>query len=163
MSQHRILIVENDGNFRKTLRECLVIAGFSVVEATTRTQAESVAHQQKYSAIIMDVRLSNDGDEHDWNGLVSARYFGQRKVPVIILSAFDKQEDIDRAYNVAPRVPPPDAFISKNDPHWGEKVVATLNEILESQKGTKSWFSRNWEQIMDFLLGLAGRLFPRLK
>lgn len=83
-----ILIVEDELPMRRFLRTALGAQGFRVVEAGTMREAEQAITSAPPAAILLDLGLP-DGD-----GLaLIQRLRGWSKVPVIVLSARDREDD----------------------------------------------------------------------
>lgn len=155
-----ILVVENDKDFRKTVCDYLIIAGYKVSETEFLPQAEEMLKSHKFDAAIVDVRMKDDENSFDWSGLVLARTIAGYKVPVVILTAHDSTDDVERAYTVAPGVKPPAAFISKNDPHYLEKLSQRIEELAVSLKVRPgNWLKQNWEKLADFIIGVLKKIF----
>jgi CheY-like chemotaxis protein len=150
-----ILIVENNDGFRKTLSDHLTIEGYKVLETQVIAEARGNLSNHKFNAAIVDVRMKNDDDKFDWSGLILAREIAGKNIPVVILSAYDRPADIERAYNVATGVKPPYAFISKNDPDYLEKVSEKLKEIAIHPKGAGQWLKQNWESLVEVVLSVV--------
>ncbi len=161
MTQKRILIVEDDDDFRKTLCERLKLVGYSISEARIIAQAETLSENNFFDAAVVDVRMKDESDEFDWSGLVLARTLGGLDIPVIILSSYDRKEDIERAYTVAPGVKAPYAFISKLDANYFEKLLIKLSELSNNPKGKNHWLKKNWTKIADTILVIIRKLFGK--
>jgi len=131
----RVLLVENDDAFRSTVEDLLKRLGYEVVSASV--PAEALAHVERHNvdAAIIDVRLRDEEDTEDWSGLVLARDVADRGVPVIILSAYDTWEDVERAFDVAPGMEKPYAFVSKNTTDWEKRLAAELKDALSARRG----------------------------
>jgi PleD family two-component response regulator len=69
MGRARILIVDNDQDFRESLLDWLEIGGFHVYEASTADEAQAVLNQKEIDLILVDVRLADDDDPEDLSGL----------------------------------------------------------------------------------------------
>lgn len=139
----RVLFVENDPLFASTLEDALKQKGYRLVKAASVQEAHSKIQKQRgIKAAIADVRMEDEKNPEDRSGLILAREIAEANIPVIILSAYDKQEDIRRAFDVAPGVEPPYAFVSKNSPDWAKELNTALKEVLERQ-GRKVLFVEN--------------------
>jgi len=129
-----VLVVENLPEMYETVRDVLKRYGYKVYVAEGRIQAEGYLKQRRIDAAIIDVRLGDETDQEDWSGLILARDVAGRGIPVIILSAYDKREDVERAFDVAPDVAPPYEFVSKNREDWPKTLAAVLQEALGEQE-----------------------------
>jgi|GEM_PF-4446986 len=129
-----ILIVENNKNFLKTIQEHIQNKRqYKGYPASSREEAEKLLQARSYAAAVVDVHLLDDEDPNDWSGLVLARYLGDMDIPVIILTAYDKPEDVERAYHVVPGRPQPTAFVSKNQEHWHQPLLAELDKATNAK------------------------------
>ena len=87
-SADTLLVVEDDAGMRRFLATALHGHGFRVVEAMTLAAAEQLASEQHPAAILLDLGLP-DGD-----GLTLVKNLrGWSPVPVIVLSARDREDD----------------------------------------------------------------------
>src|SRR5271157_1848393 len=84
----RILLADNDGNFRETLAELIENAGFEVVLAASTAEARNALGASHIDLAILDLRLNNDTDSADRSGLLLAEDENFLSVPKILLSAF---------------------------------------------------------------------------
>jgi CheY-like chemotaxis protein len=154
-----ILVVENDKAFRKTLCDYLEIEGYKIIETQVIPEAEKELHSHHFDAAVVDVRMQNDENVFDWSGLILARFIAGYAIPVIILTAFDKPEDVARAYKVAPGIEPPYAFISKYDQHFLEKVSKKLGEVAISRGGVSRWLHQNWDKLVGLFAGIFKKAY----
>ncbi len=139
----RVLSVENDPIFASTLEDALKQKGYRLVKAASVQEARSKIQKQRgIKAAIVDVRMEDEKNPEDWSGLILARWVTEANIPVIILSAYDKREDIRRAFDAPLGVEPPYAFVSKNSPDWAKELNTALKEVLERQ-GRKVLFVEN--------------------
>ncbi len=134
----RILIAENDKDFAFTLQDLLQRDGYRAYVAATPEDVHLFVRRFSFLAAIIDVRLRDETDT-DWSGLVEARVL---PCPVIILSAYDSEEDIHNAFQVGPGIPTPIAFISKNDAQWYPKVKNQLERLVNSRLTSTSLLAR---------------------
>jgi CheY-like chemotaxis protein len=159
--QPRILVLENDNDFRVLICERLQAAGYQTAEALVKSQVSASLSRFRFAAAIVDVKLQDETDPFDWSGLVLARHIAGSNVPVIILTAYDDSEAVGRAYQVAPGVQPPYAFISKNASDWREKLTTTLAEITDIRSPRWwTWLKEHGEDIASALIRILKRVFP---
>lgn len=83
----KILLVDNDGDFRGTRREFLEQSGYEVTESATVEAARTALAAGPPDLAIIDVRLRQDANDDDWSGLELARDVSAR-VPVLLISAY---------------------------------------------------------------------------
>lgn len=157
----KVLVLENQPDFLHTVSDHLKVAGYQPVGATTPNEADVLLSRERFLAAVVDVRMRNEADPHDWSGLIKARFIAEHKVPVIILSAYDSPEDIERAYTVSLEHLAPRKFISKNSPDWNQKLIEVLAEISKEQhRGIKVWLQTHWQDLVSFVVGLWRKIFP---
>ena len=88
MSKDRILVVDDEPQIQRFLRPALEAAGYDVIEALTGADALKAAATAAPDLVILDLGLPDmDGKE------VIARLRGWSHVPIIILSARDKETE----------------------------------------------------------------------
>ncbi len=82
----RLLVVDDDDAIRQTFRSFFSAAGFEVDLASNLTEAADRLAAVKYSAVIVDICLTERGTE----GLAIAAYVRQigRDLTVVILTAY---------------------------------------------------------------------------
>ncbi|MBD0273154.1 MAG: response regulator transcription factor [Acetobacteraceae bacterium] len=88
-----ILLVEDDAALRATLAEQIVLSGeFSVTEAGTLAEAEAAlgADGARFDAVLLDLGLP-DGDGR---GFCAELRRGGKKMPVIMLTGADAEQDV---------------------------------------------------------------------
>jgi DNA-binding NtrC family response regulator len=67
-TQGRILIVDDQRNWRETLAEMLTAAGYTVQTVDSLSQARVTFPTKTFDLVILDIRLQ-DKDRHDLQGL----------------------------------------------------------------------------------------------
>jgi len=89
----RILIAEDETIIRLDLRELLEQAGFEVVaEARDGEEAVELARLHQPDLALMDVKMPRlDGIE------AARRMLEERPIPIVMLTAFDQRELVERA------------------------------------------------------------------
>ncbi len=95
MTDHQILVVEDNERNLKLLRDVLQFAGYDVVEARSGEQGVALAQERRPDLVLMDLQLPHmDGTE-------ALRLLRDspltRDVPVVAVTAFAMKEDRDRA------------------------------------------------------------------
>lgn len=88
MSADRILVVDDEPQIQRFLRPALTAAGYEVIEAGTGAEALKAAATAAPDVIILDLGLP-DMDGKD----VIAKLRGWSEVPIIILSARDRESE----------------------------------------------------------------------
>jgi len=56
-SKHRILIVDDDSEFRRSLKRILQKAGYHVSSASSGSQASEILYKRAYPLILMDLHM----------------------------------------------------------------------------------------------------------
>ncbi|MCI0521304.1 MAG: hypothetical protein L0Z70_13745 [Chloroflexi bacterium] len=152
-----ILVVENDKDTLETIKDHLLAAGFTVLTAQSKAEAMARMAQQKISAGVVDVRLRDDDNPHDRVGLQVGRELGMKNIPYLVYSGFDTQEEMERAFTVAPGVRPPYAFIPKGEADGLDQMAAALRAMTAPRTP--------WEQVKEGLAGLIAfvlKIFSKL-
>ncbi len=81
----RILVVDDDGNLRRTLREVLAAAGYEVAEAANGSEALAALDRQAADAMLCDWKMPGSGGEDLLRALMTRD--GVDHLPVIIMTA----------------------------------------------------------------------------
>lgn len=104
--KRRILVVEDEADNRRILRDLLVNAGFEVIEAKTGDEGVAKAESEVPDLILMDIRLPNlDGFEV--TRLIRAKP-DLSAIPVIAVTSHAMSEDNAKAMEAGC-----DAYFSK--------------------------------------------------
>jgi two-component system, cell cycle response regulator DivK len=95
MTQHRILVVEDNPKNLKLVRDVLTYSGYEVIEATSGEDGVRLAQEASPDLILMDLQLPGiDGAE----ALRRIREADHHQVPVVAVTAFAMHEDRHRAF-----------------------------------------------------------------
>jgi two-component system KDP operon response regulator KdpE len=94
--QGRILIVEDDLAFRRTLRTTLGALGFDVGEASTGEEALTRLRMVDYEAVLLDINMPGMG------GVEACRRIRRSfaRIPIVMLTVRDSQDDRVEALDV---------------------------------------------------------------
>ncbi len=91
----RILVVEDQEDNLRIMRDLLTDAGFEVIEAVNGNEALSVAEAERPHLILMDIQLP------ELDGLEATRRIkanpALRHIPVIAVTSYAMSEDNERA------------------------------------------------------------------
>ena len=110
MGNFKILIADNDENFRETLaRDVLTPAGYEVLQAGDITQARDILQNELIHLAIIDIRLYDDDDPHDESGLRLVQEIDPG-VARIVLSGYPPGGTIE-SYPAKVRLPIPGGFL----------------------------------------------------
>ncbi len=91
-----ILVADDEPTNRNLLRDALELSGFEVAEAADGREAVDVFTRRRPDLIVLDVRMPRM-DGFQATSAIRAHPAGQT-VPIVILTAFDDMESINRAY-----------------------------------------------------------------
>lgn len=138
MSQHRIIIVEDNTLVAEDCRTSLERNGFDVVElVATGEAAIEAAGKHRPDAVLMDIRLSGEMD-----GIEAAeQIFQQFDVPVLFLSAFSDETLLRRATKTG-------AFGYLIKPYSESALRAMLETVISKSEAERD-FRRALERIYD--------------
>ena len=88
----KILLMDNVSEFLNTQARLLEHAGYRVLRAATIAEAEQVLSEDWVHLALLDIRMEDEDDEHDFSGLILAEQPQYRTVPKIILTAYPSYE-----------------------------------------------------------------------
>jgi len=96
----RVLVVEDDANWRGIYAEILSESGYSLDCAVSYGEARGWLQRVQYDLAIVDLNLaSSAAPEGNRDGFFLLRAARQRGVPALVVSALGDPVDIDRAYD----------------------------------------------------------------
>jgi CheY-like chemotaxis protein len=87
----RILVVDNDPDFRRSAQVLLKARGYTVFSAANQDQAMRIASRERVHVAVLDIRLESDPDHDDTSGLRLAEELDPLIVK-IMLSAYPSFE-----------------------------------------------------------------------
>lgn len=96
MSEARILVVEDNDRNLKLVRDVLQFAGFHVVEARTGEEGVALARQSPPDLVLMDLQLPGIDAAEALRRIRASQV--NPDVPVVAVTAFETNEDRERAY-----------------------------------------------------------------
>ncbi len=117
----RILIVEDQEDNRKILRDLLTSVGYELVEATTGEEGVALAETARPDLILMDIQLPGL-DGYEATRRIKANP-ALRQIPVIAVTSYALSGD-----EVKAREAGCDAYVSK--PFSPRALLATIREYL---------------------------------
>jgi two-component system cell cycle response regulator DivK len=128
MMSNRILVVEDQEDNRKILRDLLTSADFEVIEAEDGETGLAAAAAHRPDLILMDVQLPGlDGYEATRRLKADATL---NAIPVIAITAYELNEAEDKA-----RAAGCDAYMAK--PVSPRQLLAKVREYLSSAAPTR--------------------------
>jgi two-component system cell cycle response regulator DivK len=122
MSQ-RILVVEDQEDNRRILRDLLTSAGFDLIEATTGEEGVRLAELNRPDLILMDVQMPVL-DGHEAMQRIKAQP-ELRSIPIIVVTSYALSGDEAKA-----RAAGADAYVAK--PFSPRALLATIRRFLPS-------------------------------
>lgn len=122
----RVLVVDDDVDIRETTRMILSGAGYEILEAASRQEAEQQLATQKVDLIILDVML-----ETDTEGFHLAYKMRQdaklKRIPIIVLTCIEEKTGQELTLEESGDFLPVDVFLRKPlDPDELKAEVARL-------------------------------------
>jgi chemosensory pili system protein ChpA (sensor histidine kinase/response regulator) len=98
MKNRTVLIVDDESQIRLYLRKALELSGFNIIEAKDGVEALAIMQKTTPNFAIIDYIMPN------MDGIELVQKMSQdpimRKIPFMIVSSYDKQELIDRAFQI---------------------------------------------------------------
>ncbi len=138
--KRKVILIDDDAEYRLTLREALEDAGYVVDEASLAKEAIEKTGIKKhgFDVALVDVRLHSDDDPHDHSGLKLLRDL-PNDLPTIILTAHEDARVVRAAYRPAPGQSNPQDYMFKGD---GIEAVllCVANVISHSSTISKPWY-----------------------
>lgn len=120
MANKKVLCVDDDSGILKYLERLLSKRGYDVVCAQGGVRALETLKEQTVNLIILDIRMPGmDG----YQVLDEIRYTDHASVPVIMLTARDKDEDVIKGYREGA-----DYYITK--PFSSETITNIVNYLI---------------------------------
>lgn len=96
----RVLVVEDDAQWRHIYEELLVDAGYAPYYAVSYGEARGWLQRVDFALALVDLNLaSSAAPEGNRDGFFLLRATRQRNVPAVVVSALGDPADIDRAYD----------------------------------------------------------------
>jgi DNA-binding response OmpR family regulator len=138
MHRIQILLADNDKDFLNTRAEFLQNAGFRVLTASSPQEAEHILETARIHVAVLDIRLTNDGDERDTSGLTLAKKDDFRTVPKIILTGYPSYQYVREVLGPAVEgLPPAIDFLAKSE--GAEAMIAAVKKAVDRH------LAINWE------------------
>ena len=118
----RILIVEDDENIRKTMKNILQQKGYETDTAKTGREAENKAKAKVYNLALLDIKLP----DMEGTQLLAKLHKNTPKMVKIMVTGYPSLENAMEALNQGA-----DAYVTK--PVKPAKLLALIKEKLEKQ------------------------------
>jgi len=117
----RILIVEDQEDNRRILRDLLTSAGYETIEASTGEDGVRLAERHRPALILMDIQLP-DVDGYEATRRIKANPL-LRQIPIIAVTSYALSGDEVKAKEAGC-----DAYVTK--PFSPRALLATIREYL---------------------------------
>jgi len=121
-NKNRILIVEDDENIRKTMKNILQQKGYETDTAKTGREAEQKAKANFYNLALLDIKLP----DMEGTQLLAKLHENTPKMVKIMVTGYPSLENAMEALNQGAN-----AYVTK--PVKPEKLLALIKEKLEEQ------------------------------
>ncbi len=119
----RILVIEDQEDNRRILRDLLASAGFEIIEALTGEEGVSLAESQAPDLILMDIQLPGF-DGYEATRRIKANP-ALRRIPIIAVTSYALSGDDAKAFAAGC-----DDYVTK--PFSPRKLLAKVQELLGS-------------------------------
>ncbi len=117
----RILVVDDQEDNRRILRDLLTASGFEVIEGKTGEEGVALAEAQTPSLILMDIQLPGI-DGYEATRQIKAKP-ALRATPLIVVTSYALSGDDAKAFAAGA-----DAYVSK--PFSPRALLAKVRELL---------------------------------
>jgi DNA-binding response OmpR family regulator len=135
----KLLLADNDPDYRRSLRALLELESWQVEEADSVSQALDKLETLHPELILADLRLTNDKDEFDISGLEVAKKAAESHIPTIIITAFPSVDATRLALRTRGDIPLADDFVPKvAGPQAILDAIAIVLKNLSGKSGRQS-------------------------
>lgn len=94
----RVLVIDDEPDWRATYGEWLVDDGYDVITAANRAEAEAAAIQRRPHVVVLDQKLEGGGGRDSGLGLLPWLRDNVPATRTIIVTAYASREAVERAY-----------------------------------------------------------------
>jgi two-component system cell cycle response regulator DivK len=115
----KILVVEDQEDNRRIVRDLLTSAGFQLLEAATGKEGVRMAEANKPDLVLMDIQMP-EMDGYEATRQIKAR---MGHIPIIVITSYALSGDADKAMASGA-----DAYVSK--PFSPRDLLATIKRFL---------------------------------
>jgi|APSaa5957512622_1039677.scaffolds.fasta_scaffold41895_2 DNA-binding response OmpR family regulator len=88
-SSIQILLVEDDPDYRRSLRSLLELENYSIDDTASKEDAIQNIKEKEYAIALVDLRLKDNNDIYDLSGFEVAKKARDAGVPCLIITAFE--------------------------------------------------------------------------
>ena len=117
----RILVIEDQEDNRRILRDLLTTVGYELIEAVTGEEGVSMAEEHRPDLILMDILLPGING-YDATRLIKAQP-ALREIPIIAVTSYALSGDDARALEAGCQ-----AYVTK--PYSPRQLLAKIREFL---------------------------------
>jgi response regulator RpfG family c-di-GMP phosphodiesterase len=121
MSERRILIVDDSAVFRMSMKKILASMNAEIILAQDGQEGLDLALQEKFDIVVSDI------DMPKINGIELCRSLKNTGTPVVMVSTFDSESDVDKGFQAGAS-----AYLSKYDIQ--DRLLETVESVLSKSK-----------------------------
>jgi DNA-binding response OmpR family regulator len=133
VSKARILLADNDPDYRESLRLLLELEDYAVEEADSVAGAQAALAKAEPDLVLADLRLSDHENDRDFSGLLVAKAASARSIPCIVITQYDTVEATRRALRARGGEPLAEDLVPKRD---GPQAVVDAIEVVLARHPT---------------------------
>ena len=145
----RLLLADNNADYRSSLLPLLRLEGYEVEEADSVESAIKKLETMPVDLALIDLRLTDDTDDHDISGLEVAKRAGERRIPAIIITAYPSVEttrlalrargaDPSLAVDYVLKRPGPDALLASIAAVLRQRQEPNYDLVVDAERGDVS-------------------------
>ncbi len=131
MSQeaHSVLVVDDVGDWRITMRGLLQDDGYRVQVAETSAEALALLQTARFDLAVIDIRL-DETNEDDTEGITLAKKIHEQwpSIKIVIITGYDTPGTLDEAMKPTPDGRLVHDYILKKDTHT--HLIPTIRQAL---------------------------------
>ncbi|MBE2224644.1 MAG: response regulator [Anaerolineae bacterium] len=129
LEKPRILVVDDNEDWQKTVRGMLKDEGYDVAIAGTFEDAHALLISQSFNLAVIDMRL-DDPDEENIDGITLARIIHKKwpHIQTVIITGFDTPGTVDEAMKPSSEGRLVHDYILKKDAN--ELLLPTIQRLL---------------------------------
>jgi len=126
--ERKVLLADNDADYRRAARVHLETSGHVVEEAESPAQAKSVLSSTSIAVLLVDLRLVKDSDDYDFSGLDVATRAQELGIPSIIMTNYPSVDTVRQALRSVHSAPIAVDYVLKKDSF--QTIVDVVDRIL---------------------------------